>query len=301
MALHGPILAVVDFAAGTEEVLRQAQAIAAGMGVPLVVGHVLPERLTVRMLFPQFAGEDRATLGVLEERARAAIAERVPAVTGRAPDAFDVELETGSPHAGVLQIVDRVSAGLLVMGPGGTTDRVARFAPCPLLVARPSAKGSVLAATDFSDPSLPAVAAAADEARRRHAPLRLITCLESAEPITLGSVYLGVLPELPSRLIAELREDARTRLQAIGAGLSVPTQCSVVEGRAADAIVRAATDMPTELLVIGIRGRSNLSRLFLGSVAESIVHSAPCAVLLVHTHHPAHPAHPARAATAPRG
>ncbi|MDP2005626.1 MAG: universal stress protein [Rubrivivax sp.] len=64
------------------------------------------------------------------------------------------------------------------------------------------------------------------------------------------------------------------------AGLTqVRTQSEV--GLAAQEIARAATDLEVDLIVIGTHGRSALGGLFLGSVAQRVVHLATVPVLLV--------------------
>lgn len=47
-----------------------------------------------------------------------------------------------------------------------------------------------------------------------------------------------------------------------------------------DTILDEATCTKTDLIVLGICGRSALSRFFIGSVAEGVAHNAPCPVLL---------------------
>lgn len=46
-------------------------------------------------------------------------------------------------------------------------------------------------------------------------------------------------------------------------------------------IVREARALPAELIVMGTHGRSGFKRLLLGSVAEALLRSAPCPVLVV--------------------
>jgi nucleotide-binding universal stress UspA family protein len=53
------------------------------------------------------------------------------------------------------------------------------------------------------------------------------------------------------------------------------------QDRIADAIVRSAKDWRADVIVIGTHGRRGLSRLFIGSVAESLVRIAPASVLLI--------------------
>jgi universal stress protein A len=53
------------------------------------------------------------------------------------------------------------------------------------------------------------------------------------------------------------------------------------DGPAAPAIVSAAVELRAQLLVVGTHGRTGLSRIALGSVAEAVVRAAPCSVLTV--------------------
>jgi nucleotide-binding universal stress UspA family protein len=53
------------------------------------------------------------------------------------------------------------------------------------------------------------------------------------------------------------------------------------DGPAAPAILSAASELPAQLLVVGTHGRTGLSRIALGSVAEAVVRAAPCSVLTV--------------------
>ena len=54
------------------------------------------------------------------------------------------------------------------------------------------------------------------------------------------------------------------------------------QGEAPDAaIIQAAVKYAADLIVLGSHGRSGLSRLLLGSVAERVIGQAPCPVLVV--------------------
>lgn len=52
-------------------------------------------------------------------------------------------------------------------------------------------------------------------------------------------------------------------------------------GDARTVIIAAAEELHADLIVMGTHGRRGVSRLVLGSVAESVVRTAPCPVLLV--------------------
>jgi nucleotide-binding universal stress UspA family protein len=53
------------------------------------------------------------------------------------------------------------------------------------------------------------------------------------------------------------------------------------DGPAARVILSAASELPAQLLVVGTHGRTGLSRIALGSVAEAVVRAAPRSVLTV--------------------
>jgi len=270
-----------------DELLRQGHALASGAGAALIVCHVLPEAYRVRVLFPQHAGIDASAQAQLEEKARHLVGARIAQVLGDAPD-VRVELGSGSPHAAILEVAERVGAGLLVLGPGRTAHRVARSARCPVLVARPSpANGGVLGATDFSDPSLPAVRMAAAEARRRGVALRLVHSTELDAAIAMASAGLaGGIPlsPIPDETAREIASEARDRLLAVMAESGATGDVIVLSERPGSGIVAASQEMPASLIVVGTRGRSGVPRLLMGSVAEEVVGRAACSVLVVPLH-----------------
>jgi len=55
----------------------------------------------------------------------------------------------------------------------------------------------------------------------------------------------------------------------------------LVEGNAALAILKTASETDCDLIVMGTHGRTGLNRLLMGSVAEEVVRKAPCLVLTV--------------------
>jgi universal stress protein A len=58
-------------------------------------------------------------------------------------------------------------------------------------------------------------------------------------------------------------------------------QTIVLEGKVSDALLKCARDENVDLIVMSTHGRTGLSRLLMGSVAEQVVHGAPCPVLLI--------------------
>jgi universal stress protein A len=61
----------------------------------------------------------------------------------------------------------------------------------------------------------------------------------------------------------------------------LPVKTSVVWGNPVDSIVELIGQVEPPILVVGSRGRRGLNRALYGSVALSLVHEAPCPVLVV--------------------
>jgi universal stress protein A len=137
----------------------------------------------------------------------------------------------------------------------------------------------ILLPTDFSEPSARAVAYASSLAHSLGASVHLIHVLD--EPLMVGVAW-------PAAHSTELRDeryrDGRARLADIVATLHRPADCVSVEvrtGTATEEIVRAAADYGCDLIVMATHGRSGVKHLLMGSVAEAVIRSAPCPVLVV--------------------
>ena len=282
--LIGPVLVATDLTSASDEALRQGDALARALGGPLHVCHVVPDLLTVRMLFPQDQRRDDAFVRELEHHAVGLVQASIAQHTARPRAEVRIGIESGSPHSGILRHAETVAAGVIVVGPGNVAERVVRHAPCPVLVARPSPRGAVLAATDFSDFALPAMTAGAAEAARRGVALVVLHSMDLGPfaAMSAGGAYpmippIGALEDLRVRVRAETLDRLRRGLETVGA----KGETIVADDAPGEAIVAAARTLPAEMVVVGTIGRTGLSRLALGSVAEAVVRSAPCSVLVM--------------------
>jgi nucleotide-binding universal stress UspA family protein len=283
MKLRGPILVGTDFSPSSDEPVRAARKLADDLDTELMVCHVLPEVMHIRMLFPQWRGVDSDFEKGIAAKAAEAMNRQLDAVYGRARREATMLIESGSPHAGLLSQADAADAGMIVVGPGKVADRVVRHAHVPVLVARTSPDGPVVGATDFSDPSLPALDTAAAEARRRHAPLHLLHVVDLGAYALAGAAEMGY-PGTPSSgldMLGNLRARARGDLQASFDRFAVDGEVHAVAGRAADAVIAHAKGHRAQLVVVGTHGRTGLARLTLGSTAEQVLEHASCSVLVV--------------------
>lgn len=74
-------------------------------------------------------------------------------------------------------------------------------------------------------------------------------------------------------------ESARHELEA--AGLAVEITPGTDAGEPAEDLIAAATGGPEDLIVIGLRRRTPIGKLILGSNAQRILLDAPCPVIAV--------------------
>lgn len=129
----------------------------------------------------------------------------------------------------------------------------------------------ILFATDFSPASEAALPYASALAAESDAMLLIVHVEEPS--LALGvDIYLPEAgypdPEVRRQLEAVIPPDARIRYEH-----------RLLLGAAIDQIVRLAAEERIDLIVMGTHGRTGLSRLLMGSVAEGVVRQATCPVL----------------------
>ena len=89
---------------------------------------------------------------------------------------------------------------------------------------------------------------------------------------------------LPPDFWSSVRGEAEASLERHAADLrarGIDVEIAVCEGYAATAIIEEAAERNADIIVIGTHGRSGLTHLLLGSIAERVVQKAPCPVLTV--------------------
>lgn len=138
----------------------------------------------------------------------------------------------------------------------------------------------ILFPTDFSDYSATATIYACDLATKYDAELHVLHTLETHLSST-PSFGMGL--DLP-RYVKESRAAAEKALTSVldpqWSGSRAVVH-AVVEGSPKVEIVRYARTHEIGLIVLSTHGRSGLAHVIMGSVAESVVRTAPCPVLTV--------------------
>ena len=139
----------------------------------------------------------------------------------------------------------------------------------------------ILHPSDFSPASRAAFARALDMAKGSAATLLVVHVRAPMTPLLGAYTSPRTFNEIDrsARVASQKQLDALVR-RARKAG--VRAQSQLLLGTAPHVeIVRAARSKRADLIVMGTHGRSGLARLFLGSVTERVVATAPCPVLTV--------------------
>lgn len=140
----------------------------------------------------------------------------------------------------------------------------------------PSIK-TLLCPVDFSQMSRAVLDYAVFMAQSHQAQLKLIHVVDQLH----GFDSYKILHMTAIEITHEMERQARSQLKELVATLPIPATFDIRFGRAADEIIIQAKDDEVELIVMGSHGRSGISHLLVGSVAESVVRHAPCPVLVV--------------------
>lgn len=292
------IVSAVDFSVNSIGAADWGEQIAWSHGARLVLAHALPTSLPVTAA-PEFIALPEEAL--LEEQDR--VRERLDGEAAkRRTSGTEVEtrIETGPASETLVEIAEDEKADLLVVGTRGLTGlkrtflgsvaaRVIRDASCPVLVVpsrgseehRPIYK--LLIPTDFSEDAKLAVDSA----------LRLLGPISAEMKLTLLHVWRVPIVISPWSAYPPMDEiersasaRARERLEEVAEPLRAEGyEVDIIEsaGEPAEVIDRVASEVGADVIAMGTHGRSGLSRVVLGSVAERTLPSAPCPVLTVHS------------------
>jgi nucleotide-binding universal stress UspA family protein len=137
----------------------------------------------------------------------------------------------------------------------------------------------ILVPTDLSEGAEQALDYACELARALGAQVHLLNVVGIP---SLGVPELGIA--LTSTMIDQLVVDSQAAIDRLAkTRCTAPVGHALVKaGDARDVINQTAKELGIDLIVMGTHGRRGISRALLGSVAETVVRSAPCAVLTVH-------------------
>ena len=145
----------------------------------------------------------------------------------------------------------------------------------------------ILVATDGSDFSKAAIDALANIVAKPDATsIKIISAFErptpiATEPFAVSAEYYNAMEEAGREQARKFVEQAETQIRALFPNAAPDLTTEVIVGSPQRAIVERAQEWGADLIVAGSHGYGFWSRTLLGSVSNSIVHHAPCSVLVV--------------------
>ncbi len=210
----------------------------------------------------------------------------------RSVNAYEAIIEYARDKAiDLIVIAMRGRSRLSYMLLGSVTERVIRYAPCPVLVVEKGDRDFVdptsgavglhkaVVAHDLSDRAQRALAYAVERLAPYAPELHLTHVVESDVPPAYAKIGVKstfeAIPDLERRLALELKERAA---EVVPADWTVV--CHVSEGKVHKQVTGYAADQQADLLVVGTESRRTLAERLVGGTAEQIVRHAPCPTLI---------------------
>ena len=278
------ILVATDLSPTSNAALRVAAELAVTHHSRLIIAHVIERPDTHASGIFDYSVET----GIMAD-ADAALREAVSHLPGEFTTALvDVRLLHGRALPELLRLAGQSRVDLLVTGThgragldqivlGSIAEKLARKAPCPVLVVRPDFHDAhfsrPLVAVDFSDDAARAVRRGLELCQRFG--LRKLALLHVYEVPTR---YLkeGVTPQEASERVREqVEQTAREWLEKFsGQHDGITLELTLQAGTPATAIPEFAVANETDLIMMGTRGRTAAARMLMGAVSEKVLRSA---------------------------
>jgi len=121
-------------------------------------------------------------------------------------------------------------------------------------------------------------------AKKTAAKVELVSVIEPLDIPTRGQIAIS--DDDIRQIDAEGKKEAGKYLNQVSDRLTkagIKTDTVILSGKAADRLVRYAVNNGIDLIIMATHGRSGISRLFWGSVAEKILRATDIPVLLIKT------------------
>lgn len=300
----GTVLVSTDFSAESLKAVRYAAALLRQFEGTLHLVHVhdvdysyavpalvaIPPMVTVGEVEAYCRGELQK---VGDAYASTALRPTLHCATGRAFHEI-CELAKQLP-ADLIVISTHGRTGLQHFVLGSTTERVVRYAPCPVLVVREIERDfagggtdadtqlalrNICVPIDFSDCSARGVRYAVWLAKACGAKLRLVHSLR-VEPFIPAEPFVAYHREPAPGVIERAARLAMRKFVKATDFEGVAYECIIEVGHPGERIIAQADAQSCELIIIPTQGATGFGHVMLGSTAEHVVRHAHCPVLVV--------------------
>lgn len=293
------ILCAIDFSDFSLDALRHGLVLAKWYSAQLTLFHVY--QASRPLVVESMPGSVPVFLGADPDEIAGEVRRFCAPVLESSDQRVEIVLRPGDAAREITRESEGVPPDLLILGThgrsgferlflGSVTEKVLRSTRVPVLTIPPPVQQpgppvykTILCPLEFSDASLRALEFALSLAREADARLIVLHVIEEmlirGEADTL--THLSV-----SEYYHHLEQDAITRLKAV-----IPDEARVwshpdervVKGRAYQEILKVVADEHVELVVMGVQGKSALSRFVFGSTTHRVIREATCPVLTLHS------------------
>ena len=293
------ILLAVDGSPHSEAAVRLVLSMRWPAGTLARVLAVTPDRYSLAGLSPEaqsVLADTLAGLRRVDQTSAEALTARVTARLRAAGMTAEMEVYAGRPSEVILQRAADLRADLIVIGAkglsapgeyllGSTAHKLAHYADCSVLVARPPQRAQPLSMIFTADGS--------PEAQRATEFLCALSLPQWAEVTVVSVVEIAVgvedgegrpvadVPEVVRRALFDTAEAWTSQVVARLSNGGTKVRSAIRCGHPAKEILSAAEEQDADLILVGARGQTRAGPFRLGGVAQKVVKYAPCSVLVV--------------------
>lgn len=278
MKLIKNILVALDFRDSTENVVANAKLFAQKFNAKVTLVHVLPERI-----------ENEKVDALVRQAAEKELHQYQQQFEDLSITTADPVITYGNYSQGIISTSDQVNANLIIIGAGekpkgdhvqlGTTaSRVMAKSEHPVFVVKSEQNladiKQILCPVDFSEESSNALHNAVAVARLFDAELKVMSVYTPFE-----QTITRIAPEEVNR---QREQDQALELKRFLRHQNLENikySQEIMGGKPEEEILKAIDKYPIDLLFMGTTGKSGISKILLGSVAEKVTREVRCSFI----------------------
>ncbi|MFH1438875.1 MAG: universal stress protein [Pseudomonadota bacterium] len=281
MKIIEKILFATDFSKAADSALESA----------VVAAKAFESELVVLAVIPEVKGSPIAAdmVRIQVEQKLKELSEKITASGVKTGDPIAV---FGTPFDQILKHADSLDVNIVMLGSGEkteedrfqlgiTAEQLVRQSSKPVWIVKKGAASAIkniLCPVDLSEHSRFALETAVHLARGFGAGLTVLTVVEP-----IGKIY-GFPVKIPESVEQEWLQRNEKEFDAFCKDFdfhNVDHDNVIRVGKPASQILDAAGETSPDLIVMGSEGKTGLTRILLGSVAEKVIRELPCAVMTV--------------------
>ena len=243
------------------------------------------------MMLSEVAGEQYKAFEQIMREDGERLLDRIQSLLPMHAGPSTKHLRIGSPAQVIVSMAEEQKVDLIVMGArglgpikerllGSVSHRILTLAPCATMIVNGPVKAmkQILLPLEGLSDAEAAIRFLQLKPFHDAVELTLLTILTSTEPPRPGDAAAAASSTEKLEEQAAYIEGVAERLRAIG----YEAHGVAVVGTPSDMILKEATTLQSDLILMGTRGRQGITRFVLGSVSHEVLHRMPCPVLAFH-------------------